>query len=275
MKHVKFLLLLLPLAMQSAAADDDADGWQFKLTPYLWLPTISGKLNYELPPGGGGAPQIDVGPTDWLELLNGAFLLQGEARKDRFFVFADAVYLGLESDNDRVASVSPGPGDLIPVDVSVNLATKTDVDGFTMTVAGGYNVHKDDRSSVDLFGGARYFGMDTKTSWNLSADIELPGGGTVLSRQGSIEGDVTSWDVIIGIKGQQRLGNGNWSLPYYLDVGTGDSDLTWQAIAGVSYAYGWGDLIMSYRHFEYDGGPLGLMEGFSFSGPLFGAQFSF
>lgn len=275
MRHMKYMLLLLPLALQSAAAEDDTDSWQFQLTPYLWLPTVSGKLNYELPPGGGGAPQIDVGPTDWLELLNGAFLLQGEARKDRFFVFADVVYLGLESDNDRVASVSPGPGDLIPVDVSVNLETKTDIDGFTMTLAGGYNVRKDDRSSVDLFGGARYFGIDTKTSWNLSADIELPGGGTVLSQQGSIESDVTSWDAIIGIKGQQHLGNGKWSLPYYLDVGTGDSDLTWQAIAGVSYAYGWGDLIMSYRHFEYDGGPRGLMEGFSFSGPVIGARFSF
>jgi len=83
MKHLKFLLLL-PLALQSAAADEDTDGWQFQLTPYLWLPTISGKLNHELPPGGGGAPEIDVGPTDWLELLNGVFLLQGEARKDRF-----------------------------------------------------------------------------------------------------------------------------------------------------------------------------------------------
>ena len=274
MKHLK-ILLLLPLALQSAAADEDTDGWQFQLTPYLWLPTISGKLNHELPPGDGGAPKVDVGPTDWLELLNGVFLLQGEARKDRFFVFADVVYLGLESDKDKILSVSPGPGDVIPVDVSLNLETKTDLDGFTMTLAGGYNVHKDDRSSVDLFAGARYFGMDTKTSWSLSADVELPGGGTVLSREGSIKSDLDSWDAIIGIKGQQRLGNGKWSMPYYLDVGTGDSDLTWQAIAGVSYAYGWGDLIISYRHFAYDGGPRGLMEGFGFSGPVIGGRFSF
>lgn len=267
-------LLLLPLAFQNAAADDGADGWQFQLTPYVWLPTISGKLNYDLPAGGGdGAPRIDVGPTDWLELLNGVFLLRGEARKDRFFVFADVVYLGLESDNDRVVAVSPGSGDLIPIDASVNLDTKTDLDGFTMTLAGGLNAHSDETSSTDLFAGVRFFGMDTKTSWNLSADIELPGGGNVLSRQGSIESDLESWDAVVGIKGRMRIGNGKWSLPYYLDVGTGDSDLTWQAIAGVSYAYSWGDLIISYRHFEYDGGPQGLMENFSFSGPVIGGRF--
>lgn len=268
-------MLLLPLVSQIAAANDGADGWQFQLTPYVWLPTISGKLNYDLPAGGGdGAPQIDVGPTDWLELLNGVFLLRGEARKDRFFVFADVVYLGLESDNDRVVAISPGSGDLIPIDASLNLDTKTDLDGFTMTLAGGLNVHSDETSSTDLFAGVRFFGMDTKTSWNLSADIELPGGGNVLSRQGSIESDLESWDAVVGIKGRMRIGNGKWSLPYYLDVGTGDSDLTWQAIAGVSYAYGWGDLIISYRHFEYDGGPQGLMENFSFSGPVIGGRFT-
>lgn len=275
MRRSRFLLLF-PLAFQNAAADDGAGGWQFQLTPYVWLPTISGKLNYDLPAGGGdGAPRIDVGPTDWLELLNGVFLLQGEARKERFFVFADVVYLGLESDNDKVVAVSPGSGDLIPIDVSVNLDTKTDLDGFTMTLAGGVTVHSDAASSTDLFAGARFFGMDTKTSWNLSADIELPGGGTVLPRQGSIESDLESWDAIVGIKGRMRIGQGKWSLPYYLDIGTGDSDLTWQAIAGVSYAYGWGDLIISYRHFEYDGGPQGLMENFSFSGPVIGGRFSF
>jgi hypothetical protein len=270
------LLVLLPLALQSAAAHADEPGWQFQLTPYVWLPTISGNLNYGPPAGGDdGAPRVDVGPTDWLDLLNSAFLLRGEARKERFFVFADVVYLGLESDDDRVVSVSPGSGDVIPIDASVNLDTKSDVDGFTMTLAGGFNIHRDETSSTDIFAGARYLGVDTKTSWNLSADIELPGGGTVLSRQGAIESDLDSWDAIIGIKGERHIGNGKWSLPYYLDIGTGDSDLTWQVIAGASYAFGWGDLVLSYRHFEYDGGPKELMEDFSFSGPVLGGRFSF
>lgn len=275
MKYAKFIVLV-PLLFQSAAAAEDADGWQFQLTPYLWLPTISGKLNYDLPASGGsGAPRIDVGPTDWLDLLNGAFLLQGEARKDRFLVFTDIVYLGLESDKDKVVSVTSEVGGRIPVDASINLGAKTDIDGFTMTLAGGYNLRDDGRSTVDVFAGARFFGLDSRTSWSLSSDIALPGGDNVLNREGSIESDADSWDAIIGIKGQTRIGNGKWSLPFYLDVGTGDSDLTWQVIAGASRAYGWGELIFSYRYFAYDGGPQGLMEGFSFSGPVIGGRFSF
>jgi hypothetical protein len=33
--------------------------------------------------------------------------------------------------------------------------------------------------------------------------------------------------------------------------------------------------VLSYRHFEYDGGPKELMENFSFSGPVLGGRFSF
>jgi len=27
-----------------------------------------------------------------------------------------------------------------------------------------------------------------------------------------------------------------WFVPYYLDVGTGESDLTWQAMGGIGYS---------------------------------------
>jgi hypothetical protein len=32
---------------------------------------------------------------------------------------------------------------------------------------------------------------------------------------------------VVGVKGQVRLDD-RWYLPFYADVGTGDSDLTWQ-----------------------------------------------
>jgi hypothetical protein len=64
-------------------------------------------------------------------------------------------------------------------------------------------------------------------------------------------------------------------VPYYADVGTGSSDLTWQAMTGLTYSYGWGDLMFVFRHLEYDEGQDGLLEGFSFSGPAFGARFRF
>jgi hypothetical protein len=34
-----------------------------------------------------------------------------------------------------------------------------------------------------------------------------------------------------------------WFAPFYLDVGTGATKLTWQGFAGVGYAYRWGDVV--------------------------------
>ena len=40
------------------------------------------------------------------------------------------------------------------------------------------------------------------------------------------------WDGIIGIRGYVGLGQSKWAIPYYLDVGTGTSAITSQAMAG-------------------------------------------
>ena len=40
-------------------------------------------------------------------------------------------------------------------------------------------------------------------------------------------------------------------MPYYVDVGTGDSDLTWQAIGGIGYAFSWGEVLAAWRYIDY------------------------
>ena len=50
-------------------------------------------------------------------------------------------------------------------------------------------------------------------------------------------------DGIVGVKGRARLGSASpWSVPFYVDVGGGESDLTWQAMGGISYAFKWGEI---------------------------------
>ena len=90
------LALLCATFSGSALAQSGSDEWPFQLTPYLWLPTIDGTLNYLPPPGGSGAPVVSVGPTDWLKLINAGLLLNGSARKDCFSVFTDVVDLSLQ-----------------------------------------------------------------------------------------------------------------------------------------------------------------------------------
>ena len=103
----------------------------------------------------------------------------------------------------------------------------------------------------------------------------LPDDTVVLPANGRISRDLDLWDAIVGVRGEIELGESRWALPYYADVGAGDADLTWNLMAGVSYAFGWGDMLLFYRHLEYDQGDSGLLQGFSFSGPAFGARFNF
>ncbi len=277
------MALVLGSASGAAAAEPSSDEWQYRLTPYVWLPTIDGTVKYNLPPGGGGggSPNVSVGPTDWLDLLNFAALVSGSARKDRFSVFSDFVYLSMTSKGDgRVESVDdavtvPGTRIPIPVDVALNLNTRTDLDGLVWIIAGGYALQETETSSLDVFAGARFFSIDVSTSWDLTAAITTPGGAVLLPAQGSITSDTDLWDGIVGIRGHFGIGDGNWSVPYYFDVGSGDSDLTWNAMTGLSYQFGWGDLIMVYRHLEYDQDSDSLLQGFSFSGPAVGARFNF
>jgi hypothetical protein len=269
-----FLLIAVAGLSVPAAAQNSSDGWEFQITPYIWLPTISGDLNYEPPPGGGGGPSIDLGPTDWLDLINGAFLINGEARKGRFAVLTDLVFLSLESDKDRIASASVGPG-AIPVDLALNLKTKSDLDGLSWTLAAGYTMQQSESMSWELIGGVRYFSIDAATNWSLSAAITAPGGGVVLPAEGRISGGTDLWDGIVGVRGHFALGEGNWSIPFYFDAGTGSSDLTWQAMTGLTYRFGWGELMGVYRHLAYDEGSDGLMHNFEFSGPAIGARFRF
>ena len=46
-------------------------------------------------------------------------------------------------------------------------------------------------------------------------------------------------------------------------------------MVALSYEFGWGDLVIAYRHLDYDQDASGLMQDFSFGGPGIGARFRF
>ena len=72
-----------------------------------------------------------------------------------------------------------------------------------------------------------------------------------------------------------RLWGSNWYIPYYFDIGTGNSDLTWQGMLGVSYRFGWGEIMLSYRYLYYDMDESKLFEDLTFKGPALGLMIRF
>jgi len=66
-----------------------------------------------------------------------------------------------------------------------------------------------------------------------------------------------------------------WSIPYYLDIGTGSSQLTYQWMLGIAYSFKWGEVTLAYRDLYYDQTDDKLVQDLRFDGPALGATFRF
>jgi hypothetical protein len=255
-----------------AAAQTPGNQWTFSITPYLWLPNIDGTLKYNIPPGATGSPEAEVGPNDYLENLRFAMMISGEARKNRWLVFTDFIYLDFSSEDSSVKSINFGGN---RVSSSANVSTDSSLKGGAWTLGGGYAVLPGRPVELDVFGGLRYFGLKASTDWQLTAAVTGPGGGQTFPRAGSISEGEDLWDGIVGVKGRVWLGRSNWSIPYYFDVGTGSSSLTWQGMLGVAYSWEWIGVTLAYRHLYYDQKDDKLIQDMRFSGPALGVTFRF
>jgi hypothetical protein len=269
MKRAILAALLAAAALQGRAYAEE--GWKFSLTPYIWLPNINGTLKYSIPPGGGARPEVDTGPNNYLENLSFALMLAGEARKDKWSIFTDLIYLDFDSEKSAVKAVNFG-GDR--VSTSLNTSTRSSLTGAAWTFGGGYTVVQEPKHKLDLLGGVRYFGLKASSDWQLSGALSGPNGQT-FAQSGSISQREDLWDLIVGLRGRLKLGDGAWFLPYYLDVGAGTSKLTAQSLLGVGYAFKWGELVATYRYILYDMKDDGLLQDLRFAGPAIGATFRF
>ena len=256
----------------SAAALTPGNQWAFSITPYLWLPNIDGTLKYSIPPGAGGSPEVEVGPNDYLENLRFAMMISGEARKGRMLVFTDFIYLDFSDEDSGVKTVNFG-GDR--VSSSANVSTDSSFKGGVWTLGAGYGVLPGRPVDLDVFGGLRYFGIKASSDWQLTATVTGPGGGQTFPRSGSISEREDLWDGIVGVKGRVWLGRSNWSLPYYFDVGTGSSSLTYQGMLGVAYSWKVIGVTLAYRHLYYDQKGDKFVQDMRFSGPALGVNFRF
>jgi hypothetical protein len=266
---ISALIIAAPARAQSVSP---ADQWTFSLTPYLWLPNVNGTLKYSIPPGAGGSPEVEAGPNDYLQNLQAVIMISGEARRDRWSVFTDIIYLEFADQGSSVTAVDFG-GSL--VSSSVNVATSSSFRGMAWTLGTGYAIQTGQAVTLDVFGGLRYFGLEASTDWQLAAAITGPGGGQTFPRAGGISGRVDLWDGIVGVRGRVLLGSSDWSIPYYLDLGAGSSNVTWQGMLGVAYSFKWGGVTLAYRNLYYDQKDDKLLQDLRFSGPALGVTFRF
>jgi len=234
---------------ESAASQDE---WQFSAAIYLWGADMGGTTMR--------GSEVEVGFSDLLDNLEMAFMGAFAARKNNWSFLTDVIYLDIGVENTTEWSIPIG-GNLLPVTTTTDL----DVKSWVMHFAGGYNLYSEGKSRLDLIGGARYLDL------SMDLFLELQSLGPGLSR--TVSESLSAWDGIVGLKGQASLGE-RWFLSYYVDVGAGQSDLTWQATAGIGYRAGrvW-DMALVYRHLEWDLGSTRVIDDLNISGPMLGVIF--
>jgi len=269
-------IVLAVAAIQVSAQTAPPTGrWTYAVTPYLWLPGLDGTFKYGLPPGSGN-PDVSVSEKNVLEAIDAFFMISGEARRDRWSLFGDYIYLKLSTSNSAVKAVNFNPGlpAVDPFSTTVNRGTATRIEGSVLTLAGGLQLAGAADAPLDGIAGLRYFRIRTSSDWNLSAAVAGPGPRQSFAAAGSASRGDDLWDAVVGARGRVRVAD-RWYVPYYVDVGGGSSKLTWQALAGLGYAFSWGDISLSYRYLFYDQSNDKLMQDFKFKGGMLGATFRF
>lgn len=237
-------LIVAPVYGQTQKSNNGSD-WQYIGNLYLWGAGVSGITR------NGG--DIDASFSDIVSNLDFALMGGLEARKSKWSLVGDLLYLNLGDENNATLPVS-----------GANVNANLDLTGWVINLLAGYNLATTPKGLADVFIGARYLDLET----NINVSIPAAGAGRNFSDSGNV------WDGIIGIRGNLNF-NDKWYLPYHLDVGAGDSDLTWQAMLGVGYRLKRWDLVLAYRHIEWEFESDRRLDNINFSGPGFMGRFRF
>jgi hypothetical protein len=255
--------VLIPGASLAAVP---ANGWGWRVTIYGWLPSIDGSTQF---PTGQGGPSIKVDASSIIENLKFTAMGTFEARKGMGGLWTDVIYLNVGGNDSGSRKFTVG-GHEIPADLKVDASL--DIKSWLVTSAGTYLISRTQWNETEVLSGFRVVNMDQTLDWSADGDLGPVG---LSGRSGSATVSETIWDGIIGLKGIATLsGNGHWILPYYVDVGTGQSDLTWQAFAAIGYRFTWGATTLGWRYLDYQFDSDSKLEDLSLNGPFIGLSFA-
>ncbi len=184
-------------------------------------------------------------------------------------MFTDVIYMDVGQFKSRFHDLTIGNIGL-PADVSAS--ANFDLKSILWTLAATYRAVASPGTVLDVFAGARL--LDTQSRLWTGPSMAILDRLPLRAAAGTVEAKDHNIDGVVGIKG--RLGFGSelkWFAPYYADVGTGDSDLTWQLFGGLGYAFKWGEVIGGWRYVDYKFKSDSAMESQSFNGPMLGVAF--
>ena len=252
-KRLLHSALIAGLATSLYAGDDftakstpieivDDSGWEFKVSPYLWLSGIDGTV------GLGGLPPVAV-DADFSDIWNNldfAGFISFEANKGKWKTFTDFQYV-------KLGSKATGP---------LGGSLELDVEQVRLELGLGYEVYSGENTQVTTYVAAMYN--------YVSNELSLAGNSVDTASQGWV-------DPAIGVKITHQFSE-KWSGKVTGEYGGFgiESDETWQALAMLGYQLNpkW-SLIGGYRYQSIDYNKNDFLYDTNTSGPFLGASYKF
>jgi opacity protein-like surface antigen len=235
----------LPTLSVAAEEEHDAESWKFVGEIYGW----GADINAETATG----DDIKISLSDILDNLDLTIMGKLAAMKGKWSLVGDLIYLDIEDDSKGTAKI---------INRSVSTKTNVELKALIGTIMGGYSVYETKSVKVDMAIGARYI--------RLEADVKFDLG----TFQAKVSDSDHNWDGIVGINGRFGLAP-KWFMTSYADVGTGESELTWQALAGVGYQFDKAEAVFGYRYMDYQFDDGALIDNLNIKGPFAGLRYTF
>ncbi len=253
------LLFMHVAALPAPAAAEETErktGWQFGADIYGWMSGMGGKTT------GGGDIQLEF--DDVLRNLEFAIMGGVVARNGKWSLTTDVATVELKGDNSNSVTTSVGPsGQEITVDAGATVR----LHAWVVTPLVGYTFFDNGKLSSEVVAGVRYL-------W-IKSELDLEVDGPLQPRDKKISESGNVWDGVVGIRGKVNLDE-KWYIPYFADMGTGQSAFTWQAMMGVGYKISKKvDVVAAYRYLYWNFKDNKVLDDLYISGPLVGLKFQF
>ncbi|WP_299818172.1 hypothetical protein [uncultured Roseibium sp.] len=220
-------------------------GWKFNADIYGWLPQINLETIRR--------DEMELPLWQILQNLNFTAMAGLTAQNGRWTGFSDFIYMNLQGTRTSTANI---------IGRSVETGVGIKMQALINTTAVGYSVLQTDNTELKAFAGTRYLWLKSDLSFNIGR-----AGGEVVG-QGHV------WDGIVGLRGQTNFAD-RYFVTYYGDVGTGQSDLTWQALGGLGYRFDRFDAVVGWRYLDWNFSDTAKMDDLTVNGPFAGIKVHF